>query len=375
MRFVVAAGVCAVFVAAAGLGLVARAALTDTTPRTRIQTDVRGVEHAQAVDAALSASVAEVRDLVALNAFGTAPWSITRFVPDATALSSSTRGRLVTELVEARHVVGGVSSQLSIPVSVQRSLAIASSDAREDNGLRAGTVRLDPRPYGEVLDWFTSEDASAQSERAKALNDLVHVPAATSPVGARRIVGVALISAFMSISLVLFAAWRRSRRFEHRSSRDVLTDLANRRQLDHDVTAHANDRVAVLMIDIDHFKQLNDTLGHAAGDHALVCVAHCIGLTVRSGDLAYRYGGEEFCVLLPETDLPTATTVAERIRSAVEDLDIEGSERLPNGRVTVSIGVALDTPEPGMNAADRALYAAKNSGRNRIKTAAEAVNA
>ena len=368
MRYLVVATMCAVVVAAAGLGLLARGALTDAVPKARIQADVHLLEHAQAGVDGFDAGRTEVRDLLALDAFGTAPGSLATLVPDTGAPSRAVRAQLVAELTAARRTLDRASTQLSVPVSVQRAIVTASSDTRDADRLLAGNVRLDPRPYREILDWFSAQHASAAVENDGALHDLTQIPAATSPAGVRRLVGIALIAAVLSVSLVLLATWRRSRRFERHSSRDVLTDLANRRRLDDDVTARSGDRVSVLMIDIDHFKKLNDTLGHAAGDQALVRVAQCIASSLRSGDLAYRYGGEEFCVLLPDADLAAASAVAERIRSAVEDLEIDGAERLSNRGITVSIGVAIDTPQSAIMDADSALYAAKNGGRNRIVT-------
>jgi diguanylate cyclase (GGDEF)-like protein len=276
--------------------------------------------------------------------------------------------QLVSELGEARHALNTATTGLAVPASVRRSLAAATLDAQHDEALRRGTARIDARPYRQTLAWLSTQESIASNEYVTTLNDLTRMPTASSTDVARRIVGFALIVAVASISMVLFVTWRRSRRFEQRSSKDALTGIANRRQLDDDVTAYGNTRVAVLMIDIDHFKMLNDTAGHAAGDHALVCVAKCLASAVRSGDLAYRYGGEEFCVLLPDADLDSAKVVAERIRSAVEDLDITGTAGLPNGRLTVSIGVAVDAPQPAITDADRALYAAKNNGRNRVTT-------
>ncbi|MEM7286860.1 MAG: GGDEF domain-containing protein [Actinomycetota bacterium] len=158
---------------------------------------------------------------------------------------------------------------------------------------------------------------------------------------------------------------------------DELTKLGNRRRLDHDleetVRAAAVDGtpVAFAMLDVDHFKQFNDTHGHAAGDRALQAVADVIAMNVREGDVVYRYGGEEFSILLPNASPDEAADVAERVREAVEGATIEGEETQPGGTLTISVGVSsLPAPGPAAMAqrADEALYHAKQNGRNRVVT-------
>ncbi len=154
---------------------------------------------------------------------------------------------------------------------------------------------------------------------------------------------------------------------------DGLTSLGNRRRMDRDLQVAADDskntQVGFAMIDVDHFKHFNDTNGHSAGDDALKTVAATIAASVREGDVVYRYGGEEFSVLLPDTSAHTATLVAERIRLAVEAAVITGEDTQPGGCLTVSVGVST-APAEGVDAladrADRALYEAKQGGRNRI---------
>jgi two-component system, cell cycle response regulator len=157
------------------------------------------------------------------------------------------------------------------------------------------------------------------------------------------------------------------------SRTDALTRLYNRRHLEEelarchkDANRH-HDPLAVLLLDIDHFKHVNDTYGHPAGDVVLCTFAQCLRDQLRGGDIAGRWGGEEFLVILPRTDLDGATQVAERIRRA-----IEASTATADGqgiRVTVSGGCALG---PGgsvdelISAVDAQLYAAKDAGRNRI---------
>src|SRR5450830_1565238 len=164
---------------------------------------------------------------------------------------------------------------------------------------------------------------------------------------------------------------------------DGLTGLANRRQFDVTLanefsraTRHA-DTLAFIMIDVDYFKQYNDLYGHSAGDEVLRTVSKLIrALTPkRPGDLTARYGGEEGGILLPNTDLAGAQAVAERIRAAVQNLQMPHNGS-PFGVLTLSAGVATIAPKRGehlasmlVEAADKALYVAKSEGRNRVSLA------
>jgi diguanylate cyclase (GGDEF)-like protein len=161
---------------------------------------------------------------------------------------------------------------------------------------------------------------------------------------------------------------------------DALTGLYNRRHLDERLTselaaAQRHGRaLSLLLVDIDHFKQVNDAHGHLAGDEALKMVAFVLRGAVRKEDVLARFGGEEFCVIARETPIEGARALAERIRAAVERSQFAWEGR-PLG-VTVSIGVTVSvgaaTFEPGqserelLSAADRALYDAKQQGRNRV---------
>lgn len=151
--------------------------------------------------------------------------------------------------------------------------------------------------------------------------------------------------------------------YERLSVTDTLTGLWNRRQFDLDCQS-LSEGDGLLMIDIDHFKQINDTYGHATGDRVLQAVATCIQGTLRQDDRAYRYGGEEFAVILPGAGRNNLLTIAERIREGVQR---NAPPRTPV--VTVSIGGGLfdvARPEHHVRQADEALYAAKHSGRNRV---------
>ena len=163
---------------------------------------------------------------------------------------------------------------------------------------------------------------------------------------------------------------------ERRSYSDALTGLANRRSFDEffrsaQIAAAANGQpLSILMIDIDHFKKFNDKYGHQVGDQVLRLVARVVLDHVREGDLAARYGGEELIAVLPGADLEDSTQVAERIRRHIADARLK---RRTTGEVissvTVSIGVALfhsgESAAATIERCDRALYQAKDAGRNR----------
>ena len=152
---------------------------------------------------------------------------------------------------------------------------------------------------------------------------------------------------------------------------DPLTGIFNRRFMDQclvALVARAQRRpivAAMLMIDADHFKQINDDWGHDQGDRVLQRIVQIVGARMRQGEKLFRWGGEEFVLLLEEADAEGAMVVAEDIRRAVEAADI-----LPGRRVTVSIGVSQyqdgQTVEAWTKAADAALYQAKAAGRNRV---------
>ena len=166
---------------------------------------------------------------------------------------------------------------------------------------------------------------------------------------------------------------------------DRLTSLYNygyfREQLDRTLEQcrQANETLCLLMFDIDHFKNFNDVNGHELGNVALVGVASLCMVNSRQAadrvpDLVARYGGEEFMILLRGVTVQRATEVAERVRKAVESEHFPGGENQPEGKVTISIGVAsfpehADTGDELINKADVALYEAKRGGRNRVRVA------
>ena len=156
---------------------------------------------------------------------------------------------------------------------------------------------------------------------------------------------------------------------DRRANTDELTGLANRRSLNRAMATGETTRAALVMLDLDFFKRINDTLGHGAGDLALRHVADLLRIGIRSGDVAARIGGEEFAVWLPGADMTLGLEVAERLRSLVEGKPFRtGGTEYP---LTISCGVSaspipIPSPENLWSTADSALYQAKHLGRNRV---------
>jgi diguanylate cyclase (GGDEF)-like protein len=187
----------------------------------------------------------------------------------------------------------------------------------------------------------------------------------------RRILQAAAVEAAAALARV-----ESHRTAEVRASTDALTGLPNRRYFEEFCgllrgRRRADDAVGILMVDIDHFKRVNDRHGHDIGDVVLRAVAGAIAGAVREGDVPARFGGEEFAVLLRNPTRRVAAEVGERIRGAVVALDLRA---VGPGSVTVSVGVAVPSdPHESVTAllsrADRALYRAKRAGRDRVEVA------
>ena len=170
---------------------------------------------------------------------------------------------------------------------------------------------------------------------------------------------------------------------ERLSSQDGLTGIANRRIFDEFIdkewmrAAREQQPISLILIDIDHFKLYNDNYGHQGGDDCLRRVAQALASTVRRpGDLVARYGGEEFAVVMPGTDAQGAASIADALRSKIEELHLRHEFSSTADHVTISLGVATMVPDGSQQAealvatADKALYEAKESGRNRYHLAA-----
>jgi diguanylate cyclase (GGDEF)-like protein len=227
-----------------------------------------------------------------------------------------------------------------------------------------------------VAAWFGSEWlmlrkfrallGAAQQMRSGDLNARTGIPYGEEELGQ-------LARAFDDMAGAL---QQRERKLQEQAISDPLTGLYNRRYLDEFLprelarSGRSATPVAVMLIDLDHFKRVNDSSGHEAGDIALRAVGNLLRANVRGSDIACRFGGEEFALILPETDAEAALRRAEGIRVAIAELDLSYSGK-PLGKITASFGLALfpdhapDTDEL-LRVADVALYAAKGAGRNRV---------
>lgn len=172
----------------------------------------------------------------------------------------------------------------------------------------------------------------------------------------------------MTLGFLMMAHERLRRHYENLAKTDELTGLPNRRFL-LDEGKRLRDPACVLMIDLDHFSEVNRTFGHAGGDRALIAFANLARRELRPSDLVARYGGEEFCALLRDVEEPEARLIAERLRARIAALSIDIDGRPL--RITASIGLSRfdGDLETTMRKADAALYRAKGLGRNQVQGA------
>jgi diguanylate cyclase (GGDEF)-like protein len=254
----------------------------------------------------------------------------------------------------------------------------------------SGAVLLDGRPR-VVRDLTATELHRAPAERKYKTDSFISYPIITGgrKVGVINMTDKAGGEPYDELDLRLLesmapqmalaldrADWhQKATQFQLLSITDPLTGLLNRRYLEERLAEEFERSkrhrfpMSFLMIDIDNFKEYNDRHGHQAGDLALEITAQCLKSALRSADVASRYGGEEFSILLPQTSATEALVIAERIRSRVEKSSYPHGESQPGGAITVSIGVSafgpkIETPAGIIGAADHALYVAKSRGKN-----------
>jgi diguanylate cyclase (GGDEF)-like protein len=265
------------------------------------------------------------------------------------------------------------ATRILAPLSelLQKPLSLADNSSAEARGMfavrlalpRVSVVSTDGRPF-------------ADAER-RVIHEVFDVLCAVEESEARY---RELEQRMLSLQRENLDLTVKNRMLSEVSSRDSLTGLYNRWFVMEKIDSELNravrhgSPVSLLMLDVDHFKRVNDTWGHSAGDQVLQAIGKLLRESCRVYDVPGRYGGEEFCIVLPETKLGNTTVVAERIRRRLE------STELPCGdgsiAVTASIGIAgmeeavegdVLSPAGLIERADRALYSAKNRGRNRVE--------
>ncbi|AGX87450.1 cell cycle response regulator [Candidatus Symbiobacter mobilis CR] len=229
-------------------------------------------------------------------------------------------------------------------------------------------IKADPATWNLPIIFITARDAVEDQQFGFNLGAVDYI---TKPFE------VPLVLARVGVHIRL---QQKSARLEKLAMLDGLTDIPNRRALDDLLdrecgrAARDGTPLAVLMIDIDHFKAYNDHYGHGVGDDCLRRVAHTLGAELhRPGDFLARYGGEEFCIVLPHCDTAGATQIAENLRAAVAALAIPHAHSSAAVHISISVGLCSRAigPEPDcgpalLAAADEALYCAKRQGRNQV---------
>lgn len=351
------------------------------------QTDVLARDGNRAIHDHLgSVLLEEALTLVELGASGPAVAGIENRRPDSWMLQDPDRGRLLNRLRNLD--TEGQSTRVELE---SRGVVFSGVEIHVlgflPEGAYADPASVDPRPYLRALDALERRAGPSglayspvPPSRAFAVSRPPTGTTASPPTGGSGSRSSWLMFAVVTTAgaaVVVAEVARRSRRRRRHLERlvvaaelafvDELTGVGNRRRLDVDLgpgPAECSGPVGFVMIDVDNFKDYNDDHGHSAGDEMLRQVARTISTSVRPGDTVYRYGGEEFCVLLPGAGDAEAERVAERIRTEVE---------LRSG-ITVSLGVAVSAgpTEVHRSLADRAdgaLYAAKRNGRNRVVAA------
>ena len=275
--------------------------------------------------------------------------------------------RARVDLMSRGRAVGALVAQLPLDGATLKLVAPVETD-----GVRLSFARLSGRASSGTTLRLTGTTgiraflpAGVESGRTSAAYHRVE------EAGALALLALMLLTFLLARPLLRALRWTEARASESRV--DALTGIANRRALEESLAAEISRAerfhhpLAVVLLDLDRFKQTNDTHGHAAGDLLLCAVARILSATARQGDTVARLGGEELVVVLPETDLAGARQLAERLRTSIEAC------RVGELRTTTSVGVASwaegDDVERLLAAADSALYRAKENGRNRVESA------
>jgi diguanylate cyclase (GGDEF)-like protein len=285
-----------------------------------------------------------------------------------TPLSHAATARV--QLVSGARGVGSVVAQLPVDAATLKQVT-----ADVGRGVRVAFVQLNGPPLAS-----TGREVTLQLSKTVGLRAYLPGPLAAHRTNAAYVrvaeAGLLALVALMLLTFVLARPLLRAFRWtEEQASEariDALTGLANRRALEEILAAEISraqrfeHQLAVVLLDLDRFKEINDSFGHAAGDLMLRTVSRLLTSLARQGDTVARWGGEEFVVVLPETDLEGARRFAERLRRTIE------ANPVGEMKTSASCGVATMLPEdsvdPLLGAADQALYQAKSNGRNRTES-------
>jgi diguanylate cyclase (GGDEF)-like protein len=262
------------------------------------------------------------------------------------------------------HVYIVLSGSLSVHVGSADAPALATIGSGECVGEMSIIEDRDPSAF--VL---AAEDAHLLEIHRSILWEMVNASHEFS-----KNLLVVLSERVRSHNQVIADSFGELQKFEHHANTDALTGLSNRHAMNEKFgrelsrCEQSDSPIALIMIDVDNFKQFNDMFGHVAGDRALCAVSAILKQQFRPRDLLARYGGDEFAVLLPDVDIELATTIANRVRSAVSGDTGDSNDSLIQIPIQISMGVASLQKDGTLSAlirdADAALYRAKTAGRN-----------
>ena len=272
--------------------------------------------------------------------------------------------RLLTPGEKNEHVYIVLSGRLSVHVGAADAPALAFINAGECVGEMSIIEDRDPSAFV-----IAAENSHLLEIHRSILWEMVNASHEFS-----KNLLVVLSERVRSHNQVIADSFGELQKFERHANTDALTGLSNRHAMNEEFGRELNHCIkneqplALIMIDVDNFKQFNDMFGHVAGDRALCAVAAILKKQFRPRDLLARYGGDEFAVLLPDVDMELATTIANRVRSAVSGDTGDSNDSLIQVPIQISMGVACleqnGTLSDLIRNADAALYRAKSAGRN-----------
>jgi diguanylate cyclase (GGDEF)-like protein len=273
------------------------------------------------------------------------------------------------QLVRHGREIGSVVAQQPTDAATLRHLAAGAADGVRLAFLRRGGSRAATAGRGVTLPLARDVDVRAYVPSAVESHRKNAAYLRVAEAGLLALVALMLLTLVLTRPLLRAFRWTEEQASEARI--DALTGLANRRAVEEILAAEIaraqrfSHQLAVVLLDLDRFKEINDSFGHAAGDVMLRAVSRLLTSLARQGDTVARWGGEEFVVVLPETDLPGAQRFAERLRRTIE------AHTVGDMQTSTSCGVATmlpdDTVDELIGAADQALYRAKANGRNRTE--------